>query len=171
MHIESTDRVARPASEVFPLVRDRLPELLPYLPDVERIERLSYQEQPGNRVAIVNRWTASTKPPAAVARFLPPDLLVWTDTATWRADDWEVDYRLEGFGYEVVGVNRFAPDGDGTLVKIQADITLHPDRFKIPKLVFNKVFPHIEGLVKDAVRPNLTALARGLQAYYADAPR
>ena len=75
--------------------------------------------------------------------------------------------RLEGFGYEVIGINYFSPQGEGTRLKVTADVTIDPKKFKVPRMLFNRVFPHIEGLVKKAVQPNLTALARGLRSYYA----
>lgn len=167
MHIESSDYVDHPASEVYPLVRDRLPELLPFLPDVETIEQLTYDRRSDTRVHIVNRWRARSKIPSAAQRFVPADVLVWTDTADWEDEHFHVRYHLEGFGYEVTGINSFGPEGTGTRLKVTADVVIHPERFKVPKMLFNRVFPKIEGVVRSAVQPNLTALARGLRDYYA----
>ncbi len=170
MHIESRDFVDHPASEVYPLVRDHLVDLLPYLPDVEAISVVSYQRTSDTRVQIVNRWRAKSAIPAVVEKFVGKDVLQWTDTAEWQDDTWRVVYRLVGFGYEVTGVNTFAPEGKGTRLHVSADVVIHPEAFRIPRLVFNSVFPKVEGLVRAAVQPNLTALARGLQAYYRARP-
>ena len=167
MYIESEDRLDRSATEVYPLVRDEMPKLLPYMPDVEELEQLTYERESDTRVRIVNRWRAKASVPAMVAKFLPKDMFVWLDRATWKDDEFCVDYKLEGFGYEATGTNYFTPDGDGTKLRVTAEITIDPSKFKIPKLLFNKAFPMIEGSVKKAVQPNLTALARGLREYFA----
>ncbi|MBT3218913.1 MAG: hypothetical protein HN348_07455 [Proteobacteria bacterium] len=168
MRIESEDYLERPAEEIYPLVRDELPKLLPHLPDVETIELVSYDRESETRVRIVNRWKAKAKIPRAAAKFIPKEILNWTDYALWKDDENCVEYRLEGYGYEVTGVNYFTAENGGTRIKVTADVTLHPEKFKVPRFLFNKVFPLIEGVVKKAVQPNLTALARGLRAYYAN---
>lgn len=168
MYVESTDHLDHDAKEVYELVRDELPKLLPHLPDVEELTQLEYERTSDTKVRIVNRWRARAQVPSMVAKFLPPDTFVWTDYAEWDDAEQKVDYRLEGFGYEVRGTNYFQPDGDGTLIKVTAHVTIHPEKFKVPKLLFNKVFPLIEGTVKKALQPNLTSLARGLKSYFQD---
>lgn len=168
MYIESEDRIEQSPDEVYPLVRDDLPKLLPYLPDVEEIKQLSFERESDTRVRVVNRWRAKAAIPAMAKKFLPADLLVWTDRALWKDDVYQVEYKLEGFGYDVEGTNYFSPDGDATLLKVTATVTIHPEKFKIPRLLFKKVFPAVEGLVKKAVQPNLTSLAKGLKAYFAE---
>jgi hypothetical protein len=167
MYIESEDRLDRSADEVYPLVRDRMPELLPYMPDVEALEQLSYERENDTRVRILNKWSAKGQVPSLIAKFLPKDMFTWLDHAYWKDDEYCVDYRLEGFGYEATGTNYFTPDNGGTKLRVTATITIDPAKFKIPKMLFNKAFPMIEGSVKKAVQPNLTALARGLRDYFA----
>ncbi|GMV38435.1 MAG: hypothetical protein AMXMBFR64_01510 [Myxococcales bacterium] len=167
MYIESEDHLDRSADEVYPLVRDEMPRLLPYMPDVEALEQLSYERESETRVRIVNRWQAKASVPSLVEKFLPKDMFTWIDRAYWKDDEYCVDYVLEGFGYTAKGTNYFTPDGGGTKLRVTAEITIDPSKFKIPKLLFNKAFPMIEGSVRKAVQPNLTALARGLRDYFA----
>ncbi len=167
MYIESEDRLERNAAEVYALVRDRLPALVPYLPDVEEVTEVSRDRESETRVRVVNRWRAKPAVPALLAKFLSPEVFTWTDRALWKDDEQCVDYRLEGFGYEVDGKNFFTADGSGTRIKVTATVTIHPEKFKIPRLLFNKVFPLLEGTIKKALQPNLTALARGLRSYFA----
>ncbi len=166
MYIESIDYLDHDAREVYELVRDELPRLLPYLPDVEEVTQLEYERQSDTRVRIVNRWHARAQVPSVVSKFLPPDTFVWTDYADWHDDEQIVNFRLVGFGYEVTGTNYFQADGDGTLIKVTANVTIHPEKFKVPRILFKKVFPLIEGAVKKALQPNLTSLARGLKSYF-----
>lgn len=169
MYIESEDRLDQPANIIYPLVRDELPKLLPYLPDVKKIEVISRERESDTRLRVVNRWYAKAVVPGMVAKFLPEDIFTWTDRALWRDDENCVDYHLEGFGYDVHGTNYFTADRGGTLIRVTGTVTIHPEKFKIPKLLFNKAFPMIEGTVKSAIQPNLTALARGLRSYFAKA--
>jgi hypothetical protein len=166
MYIENEDRLEQSADEVYPLVRDELPALLPHLPDVEEIVELSRERTADNRVRVTNRWRAKATVPKMIGRFLPPDIFEWTDHALWKDDEHCVEYRLEGFGYEVEGINYFTPDAGGTIIRVTASVTIHPEKFKIPRLLFNKAFPVLEGTIKKAVQPNLTALARGLRSYF-----
>ena len=167
MHVESEDYLNKPAAKIYPLVRDELPKLLPYLPDVERIVQVSREQVAENRTHIVNRWTARANIPRVAAKFIPPDVFTWTDDAMWFDDEFRVEFRLESFGYEVTGVNYFVPEGEGTRIRVTADVVIHPEQFKVPRMLFNRVFPALEGAIKKAVQPNLTALARGLRDYYA----
>jgi len=168
MYIESDDRLSQPADRVYPLVRDEMPLILPYLPDVEEIIRVSYARESDTRVRIVNTWRAKNKIPAKVQRFLPPNLLTWTDRALWKDDEYCVDYELEGYGYSVKGTNWFRPDEGGTVLKVTGEVTIYPEKFKVPRIVFKRVFPMIENTIKAALQPNLTSLARGLKAYFAE---
>lgn len=167
MYIESEDHIDHPADEVYKLVRDDLPKLLPYLPDIEELTKISSERESETRLRVVNRWTAKPAVPKLVQKFLPADIFTWTDRALWKDDENCVDYELEGFGYEVKGTNYFTADGDGTKIKITATVTIHPEKFKVPRLLFKKVFPVIEGTVKKALQPNLTSLAKGLKSYFA----
>lgn len=167
MYIESEDRLDHSATEVYALVRDEMPKLLPFMPDVEELEQLTYERESPTRVRILNRWRAKASVPSLVEKFLPKDMFTWLDKAYWKDDEYCVDYELEGFGYAAKGTNYFTPDGSGTKLRVTAEITIDPTKFKIPKLLFNKAFPMIEGSVRKAVQPNLTALARGLKDYFA----
>ena len=167
MLIENEGFLDHPADEVYPLVRDEMTKLLPFLPDVERVEQLSYDRESPTRVRIVNRWHTKPKMPALVARFLPAEIFSWTDYALWKDDEYLTDYRLEGFGYDVKGTNSFVPDGPGTKIRITADVTIHPEKFHIPRLLFDRVFPLVEDTIRHAIEPNLSSLVRALKDYFA----
>src|SRR5690349_16271455 len=125
MYIESEDKVDHPADEVYVLVRDHLVDLLPYLPDVESVKEISRKRESDTRVRVVNEWKARAQVPSIAQKFLPPNLFTWTDRALWLDDQKQVEYKLEGFGYDVVGKNSFGADGKGTRLRITAEITIH----------------------------------------------
>ena len=168
MHFETEDYVEQPVDLVYPLVRDQMADLLPYLPNVEQVTQLSYERVSETRVDVVNQWKAKAQIPAVAQRFLPPDLLTWTDTARWDDDALHVEYTLNGFGYEARGINSFHSEGSGTRIRISATVTIQPERFKVPRLLFKKVFPVIEGLIRESIEPNMTALSRALGQYFAN---
>lgn len=166
MHIESEDFIEQSADDVYPLVRDRMTELLPYLPNVNRVTQLESRRLNEHEVEIVNRWEAKSQLPAMAAKFLPNDLFTWTDHAHWYDNEYHVKYRIEGYGYQGTGVNSFKPEGTGTRIHIMNDIEIDPKAFKIPKLIFNKVFPLVEDAVKRALEPNVTALSGAVRKYF-----
>jgi hypothetical protein len=166
LRIETEDWIDRPADEIYPLVRDEMVKVLPHLPDVESVVQQSYERESETRVRIVNLWKAKGQIPGPASKFLPADILTWTDRALWKDDEYCVDFELEGFGYNATGTNFFEPHDGGTRLRVTADIVIHPEKFKIPSFVFKRVFPLVESSVEKAVKPNLTALARGLRSYF-----
>lgn len=169
MKIEIDDFLDVPADRVYPLVRDAMTtELLPYLPDIEEVKQLSYERQSDTRVHVVNRWQAKPQIPSMAQKFISPDVFAWTDTALWKDDAYEVEYRIEGFGYEGNGLNSFKPDGDRTHVRISVELTIRSDEFGIPRMLFNRVFPLVEDTIRKALEPNFGSLIEALRKYFRD---
>ena len=74
MKLESTGKIQQPLETVFELVRDRLPEVVPYMPNVDRIVVDSREEHDG-KVRIVNTWFAKADIPQAAKKILKPEIL------------------------------------------------------------------------------------------------
>ncbi len=165
MRIESSGEVDRKQEDVYVLVRDHLADLIPYLPNIEEVRVVERRDGDGV-VHIVNEWRARATVPKMAARFVPPEMFQWKDTATWKDAEHLVEYHLEGYGWEADGVNRFEAVGEATRIHIGADITVHPEVFHIPRMLFNKVFPLVEDTVRKALAPNMTALVDAVRNYY-----
>jgi hypothetical protein len=170
MIIESSDIVEQSAEEVYRIVRDQMQLIVPYMPNIEKIEQVEREDRQGGP-RIVNHWTAKSQLPAIASRFVSPEILSWVDRARWNDATYSVEYEIEGKWrpdlYTCRGLNSFRPDGAGrTEVRVSVELRIHGDRLPgIPKLLAGRVVPAVEEFVRRLMQPNLTSLAKGLQAY------
>jgi hypothetical protein len=174
MLLQNEDVIHQPAEIVYPLVRDHMVKLIPYLPNIDRIEVLKHERLDEKRVEVVNNWFAKAEVPALVKKFVKPELFSWKDFAMWKDDEFCVDYRLESFMgndiYDARGTNYFVPEGtDKTRIRVTCNITIYPDKIPgVPRILAKQVLPTIEGMIRKILEPNLTSLGQGLTRYFSD---
>ena len=173
--INITDEVAFERERVFTTFRDELTELIPHLPDIKDITVEDRKEVDDNTVKVVNLWEAHPEEVPRVARsFIKPEMLKWTDYATWRRDAWECDWNMEvGFLTDAVtceGTTRYLKKGDDN-TEIAIDGKLEVDAREIPgvpRLGAGKIGSVVENFVVKLITPNLTKVNRGLEQYLND---
>ncbi len=171
VRIEKTDRVLASVEQVFAVARDKLPDLVPFLPNIERIEVKERKDEAG-RVLIVNRWYAKADIPAAAKKFVSPDLLSWQDTATWDGTLLKVDYRLQSFVanelFLAQGTNTFKATADGaTDLTVRCDVEIYPEKLPgVPRFLAGAVKGPVEETIKKILTPNLMSFAQGLNGYF-----
>lgn len=173
MKLETQDVIDQPVDTVYKTVRDDLVSLVPYLPNVAKIEIESQSAGPKG-AQIVNRWFAKAELPTLLKKFVKPELMSWIDRAQWDDQAKIVTYSLESpLGrslFTAKGINYFEAAGDGkTTLRVTCEIDLYPENLPgVPKLMAGKVKPLVEGLLKKMLEPNLTSLSTGLKGYYQD---
>lgn len=171
MLIEDKSVIHQPRDVVYALVRDDLAKLVPFLPDVERIECVK-QERDGQKLKVENHWFAKVDIPKVAQKFVKPEALSWRDDAVWDDDQFLVNYELTSFIandlFDAKGTNTFTDLGDGkTELLVSCKVEIYPERMPgVPKILARKVRPMIESLVERALGPNLAALGKGLTAYF-----
>ena len=126
MELRSDARIPFPRDVVFAAYRDDIVKLLPYLPNVRRIEVKSRKDD-GPRSDLVNIWHGGGEIPAAARAVLSESMLSWTDYATWLRDQWACEWRIETHAFtEAVqcgGRNEFIEDGPGnTILQIRGKL-------------------------------------------------
>lgn len=171
--ISVNDSVSSPREVVFRTFRDELDDLDEFLPDIESITTESREDLDANKARIVRVWKAHADEIPKVARsFIKPEMLQWTDTATWDAQDWSCAWEMKvGFLTDAItarGVNRYTESGGNTQVVI--DGVLEVDATKIPgvpKLLAGKVGSAVEAFVVKLITPNLKNVNRGMEKYLA----
>jgi hypothetical protein len=174
LKIKTSDLVQAPVDRVFKAARDDLPQLVPYLPNIGRIEVRERKELGSSKTKIVNRWHAKAEIPAAAAKFVSQDLLSWEDTAEWDSERLSVTYELKSFVsaeiFQARGTNTFKKEADGTTrLEVAVELEIRPDKVPgVPRLLASMVKPAVEELIKKILTPNLTSLAKGLNGYFAD---
>jgi hypothetical protein len=170
--IDIKDTIVYDRDTVYETFRDKLLELQPYLPDIEEIIQESY-ERDGDDVHIVNIWKAADEEvPAIASKFIKPEMLQWTDRATWHDDAKACDWDMEvGFLQEAIscdGTTYYREKGDGTEVHITGDLRVDASKIPgVPRLLAKKVGGAVEKFVVKMITPNLTEVNRGMEKYLA----
>lgn len=167
------DSVSSPREIVFKTFRDDLDDLDEYLPDIESIITESREELDDDCERIVRVWKARNDEIPKIARkFIKPEMLQWTDDATWDSTDYSCKWEMEvGFLTDAItakGVNRYT-EKDGT-TGIVIDGVLEVDATKIPgvpRLLAGKVGKAVEKFVVKMITPNLKDVNRGMEKYLA----
>ncbi|HWV37194.1 MAG TPA: SRPBCC family protein [Vulgatibacter sp.] len=176
MDLSAEASIAQPRDAVFRVYRDELVNLLPYLPNVRRIEVKSREEK-GDRVALVNVWHGGGEIPAAVRKFLSDSMLSWTDYAEWDEAEHACTWRSESHSFKDAvhsqGRNVFLEDGPGrSIIRIGGRIDVDAARIKgVPSLLAGGIGPVIERFLVKQVQDNLQEVARGVDRYLRENPR
>ena len=156
MKIEREEFLLHSADEVYPLVRDRIDELLPHLPAIQSVEILSREPTVKGKTRVRSRWRI--RPPAVLGRLLPAAAFVWDEDAVWNDRKYCVESTIRGYGYESRAKTLYEPASDWTRVRIEAEISCRPHSADIPKENLEKIVSAARDAVRDAIEPNMTAL-------------
>jgi hypothetical protein len=169
MRLDVSTDIAFPRDQVFKVYRDKLPDLVPYLPNVRGINVVSRNEE-GHLVKLLNRWKGGGDIPSTVRKFLSEDLLEWDDHAEWNETEWTCAWRtvVPAFkdAVDSSGKNRFEDLGGKTRIVIAGDLKVDAAKVKgVPRLLAGGISPVIEAFLVGAIKPNLIATAKGVEKY------
>lgn len=169
MEIKADDWLDYPRETVFRALRDKLPEIAAFLPDIGRIVCKEHSVD-GPRVRFLNEWRASAEIPKIAQAFVKPEMLSWLDYALWNEEDWSTEWRLETRFFKdrvkVGGRNYYTEEGGRTCVHIRGDLTIDARDFPgVPRLLQNKVAAEMERFIVKLITPNLTSMTKGLRKY------
>jgi hypothetical protein len=165
MLIRSDDRIAFPRDLVYRTYRDRLRDLVPYLPNVGSIEVTERREE-GETIHVVNRWRAKAEIPAVARGVLSPDMLAWDDRATWTpwTTDWRTTMLAVSDAVDCHGRNEFVEEDGATVIRIRGDLHVDLRQFRgVPRLLAGTIGPVVEKFVVAMITPNLAAVSRGVE--------
>jgi hypothetical protein len=169
MHLSAEATIPFPRSCVFEAYRDRLPELLPYLPNIRAIEVMSRRDT-GTVTELVNLWHGMGEIPAAARAFLDERLLSWTDHARWDQADWSCHWRMQTHVFteaiHAEGDNRYTEKGGVTRLVIEGALDIDPKKLKgVPRLFAGTIAKAAEQIVIGRVKPNLLEVAAGVSRF------
>ena len=170
MKLEATVEIPFARSRVFEVYRDKLPELVPYLPNIRGIDVVERQDE-GPVTRLKNRWKGGGEIPAAARSFLSEKLLEWDDHATWdgqaHTTDWRVEVPAFRDAVRASGKNTFEALGaDRTRFRIEGELVIDAGKIPgIPKLLSRTVAPVVERFLVAAIKPNLVEVTRGVERY------
>jgi hypothetical protein len=170
MKIHVSESVPLSADEVFHLLRDDMPKLVPYLYDVERIDVVERRED-GDRTHIVNLWFGDmSKVPGPVRPFVKPELISWKDHATWTTSSktatWRLEPRIGARAFDCNGTTRILSNSASATLAMDIDLEIHPENVPgVPRLLANRFRGQIEEAIAKQITPNLKNLAVSIRRY------
>lgn len=169
MKIEHTDIINAPLDKVYHLVKNDLPKIVEYLPNIREIKVLEQSEKDGKDF-IINQWFAEANIPSLAKKFINENLFSWKDSAYWNNSEHRVDYEIEPFFakgiYEAKGTNTFRDANGKTSLTLMCDVHIYPEKIPgIPKFIAKQVHPVLEQMIEKMLAPNLTSLGKGLKEY------
>lgn len=170
MDISVQTTVPYPRDQVFDTMRDKLPELAAYLPNVDSITVQRRDEQ-GATIALDNLWKAArTEVPAVARPFVDKDKLTWLDKARWAdgACDWVIEVGMFPDRVNCVGRTTFHDTGNGhTEVHIKGVLEISL-KGMLPGLIARRAGPKIEAFVIKLIQPNFQKTAEAVRRYLDD---
>ena len=173
MKFSLVDEIPHPRELVFSTHRDKLLELVQYLPNVSSVVPESRVIE-GDIVRLVNIWTgSSTDVPAVIRPLVKPEVLTWVDRATWDKGRWRCDWdiKLSALPDAVTarGFNTFLEEGGETIIQMNGEFVIHPDRVPgVPAFVARAAAPALEKFVVGLLQPNLRKSNQAVQQYIED---
>lgn len=162
--------VAYPRDVVFEIQRDKLPELVHLLPNVERIERQRLGEE-GGVLRVANEWFGSVEDIPAVARpFVRPEWTTWSDKAEWDSNKyqcrWQTFLRIFPGAIESIGTTQFDEEGDETVITITGEFNIDPTRVTgVPTAIARRVAPTLEKWIVRGLEPNMKRTFTAVEEY------
>lgn len=159
--------------EVFATYRDRLPELIDYLPNIRGIEVTERSEPSDGDVKLVNEWTGGGDIPKVVRSVIKESMLRWTDHATWHETNYTTDWRIDIHAFPGAlachGTNRYQEVAGATRLVIAGTLTCDASKVPgVPGFLVNKVGSSVEKFLVGKIAPNLEEIARGVGSYLKD---
>ncbi len=170
MEIHNDTVITHPRELVFHTYRDRLPELVCMLDNIEWMNELERREE-GGGIHLLNEWKANGEIPEIAKRWIKPEMLRWKDRASWYQDRWMVDWRFEmAFmkdRVQVGGTNRFVELGPkSTRLELRGALNIDTAGLPgLPRILSKRAGPVVERFVLALVQPNLVKTAQALQRF------
>ncbi|MBW2254838.1 MAG: hypothetical protein JRI25_09625 [Deltaproteobacteria bacterium] len=172
MRFAFEETIHHPIDRVYPVLRDRLSEMVPFLESVDSIELLSRTEEADGRLRLLNVWQGNAlQAPTVVRPFVTRDLIKWKDHAVWNDPENRVEWRFEAFHldqlFDAQGANIFTAASDrSTCIEISGSLDVYPERVPgVPRLVARRFGPRIESFVIGLITPNLAQLPGAVEAF------
>ncbi|MET0180169.1 MAG: hypothetical protein ABW194_06755 [Novosphingobium sp.] len=124
--------VRTPPERLFATMRDRLPELVATLSDIEKVDPLERRDE-DDALLVVNRWHARQTIPKLLQQRLGRSRIDWLDTARWieprQVCTWEIAPSLGDGALTCAGETTFEPamGGRGTRARFAGRLDIAPD--------------------------------------------
>jgi hypothetical protein len=169
MKIQADAKLPFPRELVYRTYRDKLPQMVQYLPNVKNIEVLE-QKPEGSTLHIKNLWWAKAEIPKIAQSFIKPEMLSWFDFADWHEDrfatGWRIQLRVLEKAVSCAGENQFEAVGDTTIIHIRGELSFDLREVPgVPRFLAGSIGPTVEKFVVGQITPNLLEVSKGIEQY------
>lgn len=167
MEIKTDVTLPFPRARVFVTYRDRLNDLLVFLPNIRGLA-IKSRDGEGGVVRLVNEWKGGGEIPSVARGFLSESMLAWTDHATWKEAEHVCAWRTEVHAFpgalQSSGENRFVELPDGrTRIEFRGQLVCDASKVPgVPKLLSRSLNGTIEKIFVGKIQENLTAVGEGI---------
>jgi hypothetical protein len=167
--LESDTKIAFPREQVWNTYVEELEKLIEYLPNVSNIERKS-REEAADVIKLVRLWTAKATLPDVAKSIVKPNMMQWTDYASWDHGKYRCDWRIESGALpkalECGGSTLYEETSSGCLVSLRGNLTIHPEHVPgVPRILARTIQPIVERVIVAGIEPNLRGIASGVEKY------
>lgn len=166
----STDiRLAFPRSLVFTTYRDKLDELVPYMPNVRAVEEVSRQAQNGH-ILLVHEWHGGGDIPAAAKALLSEQMLSWTEYNNWDESTYTLTWKNQTHAFteavDCAGKNTFREENGFTIIECRGELKIDAHKIHgVPFFLTNQVAHLVEDYLSKKIEPNLLQMSEGVRQY------
>jgi hypothetical protein len=169
MIISLDTRIPFPRPLVYATYRDKLVELIPYLPNVRSLEVKSRCEL-GGEIHCVNEWHGGGEIPSAVRAILSEKMLSWTEYNVWNETDFSLKWKIETHALTkavlCTGENQFIEDGQITVIKNRGTLIIDPKKIEgFPGFMTGQIARIVEDFLGQKIKPNLLQMGEGVRHY------
>jgi hypothetical protein len=128
--------VKQPLEPVWKTVRDRLPELVQFVDDLESVTVIQRDVPGQGRVRLLNQWRTRQNVPALLQPKLGAAAIGWLDRNEWdeatRRCNWQIEPNVLGDHISCRGMTSYEPAiaGRGTRVTFEGVFDLSPSALR-----------------------------------------
>ncbi len=163
--------VKYPQELVWQAIRDRLPEMVPYLDDVAKITQEHRKEDDDGSLLLINIWKADAKIPKILHSIIDPDSLSWTDRAQWISENnachWAIEPHFFPDRTKCTGITYYeqAMGGRGTRITFTGELEVNAKNIPgLPSMMEAKASKTIESLVTTLIPKNFRKVTGALSS-------
>jgi hypothetical protein len=162
-------RIPFPRPLVYATYRDKIVELLPYLPDVRGVSVKSRRDE-GEKIYCVCEWRGGGEIPAAARAILNESMLSWTERDTWNVKTFDLEWQIETHAFteavSCAGKNRFVEDGNNTIIESRGELIIDPNKINgVPSFIASGIARVVEDFLGKKIEPNLYQMGEGVSKY------
>ncbi len=169
MMIDFDTHVPFPRPLVYRTYRDKLTELVPYLPNIRQIESKSRRAtEHGLHCVVV--WHGGGEIPTLARAVLSKDMLSWTEHEFWNETDFTLEWQIQTHAFTKAvscgGKNRFIEVDGATVIENRGSLVIDPQKIEgIPSFLIVQTAKIVEEFLGQKIGPNLKQMSEGVNRY------